>query len=738
MPEKLTNEEIALQYFENSESTDEFVVGEDGGFKSTKWGVWDYVKETGKGVLLGGLKLDEGIRTLRHAAGEKLGMYPEGYTQLTSIEYQKMYEKMREKNLYPETMGGQIVAALFQYATPGIGLYGLMSKIIKIPQGVRFVKKILPIAKRALLAEAGTVTLAQTAEDPNVIGGIAEIFNLDTETAGSFAKDFFNYLATTEDTTEGADASQVLESKWKAIIADSPLGLAAEGVMPFLRIFAKVVRDLRSNPSLVKELEDEVKTAITHGDTAAFKGVEKGIYKEFEGFKTKAASSKSLMGAIKNLKNESGFSLTIDGKAPADLGFNKGYMIAPLKATEIKLNTFTDKDMLKIFENVFALEKTLKGKYGEVYVGAWRNADGNYVFDASVRIDDLNQSLSIAKSGNQDAIFDLSNFDTIEVGKGVKQGAKTGEIEKEFIDIRSKIQTSDLGKKSEGFIPGTKEQLQESGNVKTIMEEMNAAKMDFDKLGIELQDKYNAKWQSRIKDIDRIEEKIATKHISPDKIGDYLGGRLRFKNLNDLKRALKEIKKEYTIIKEENYLTGDAFAKKGKPEQGGYRAVHLQIANKKGQSMELALQLQELLKVETKSYKGYARIRKFVNTLPPERRAAELKKINKLKNEVDTAFLKLKKHPGKDFPFEKFIDAIERKSEITGFIARLNIKGNKTAADIKELKILKSRYHEINQSTAKLASIGGAAALAYVKAVGKRDVNTTRIINAQKEETNGN
>ena len=38
-------------------------------------------------------------------------------------------------------------------------------------------------------------------------------------------------------------------------------------------------------------------------------------------------------------------------------------------------------------------------------------------------------------------------------------------------------------------------------------------------------------------------------------------------------------------------------------------------------------------------------------------------------------FLKLKKHPGKDFPFEKFIDAIERKSEITGFIARLNING---------------------------------------------------------------
>ena len=36
----------------------------------------------------------------------------------------------------------------------------------------------------------------------------------------------------------------------------------------------------------------------------------------------------------------------------------------------------------------------------------------------------------------------------------------------------------------------------------------------------------------------RIEEKIATKNISPDKISDYLGGRLMFKNFNDLKLLL--------------------------------------------------------------------------------------------------------------------------------------------------------------------------------------------------------
>ena len=106
--------------------------------------------------------------------------------------------------------------------------------------------------------------------------------------------------------------------------------------------------------------------------------------------------------------------------------------------------------------NLDLILKSLKGEYGEVYVGAWRNADGTYVFDASVRIDNLDQALYIAKSGNQDAIFDLSKFDTIDTGTGyeqlktdklfsddkaIQQVGKTSEIEREFIGTRSKIQT---------------------------------------------------------------------------------------------------------------------------------------------------------------------------------------------------------------------------------------------------------------------------------------------------------
>ena len=576
MADDLTYDQRYTDYISKDGLDDEFVYADDGSLQSTKYGVFGYAKDFFvRGAVKGILNLDEAITTGRYAVGEQLGLKEKGATKEKSKEYQALKEKMKERGYYPKTMAGHIGGTLFQYGAPGIGWYNAFSKIIKIPQGVSFIRKLWPITKRALLAEAGTVATAQLAEDPNLIGGIAEIFEIDTETAGSLAKEFFNYLATTEDTTEGATADQVLSAKLKAIIADSPIAIPAEGIIPLVSTIFKgtksFIRSLIGKPSEIDAAEKALQTVIETGDTAAFKG-----------------------------------------------------------------------------------------------------------------------------------------------GK------------------------TDLGEKAEGFIPGTKEQLQESGNVKNIMEEMNAAKMDFDKLGIELQDKYNAKWQSRIKDIDRIEEKIATKNISPDKISDYLGGRLMFKNLNDLKRALAEIKKDYTIIKEENYLKGDAFIKKGKPEQGGYRAVHLQLANKKGQSMELQLRLQALEQPLKESYKGYARIRKYIDILPPERRAIEIKKQNKLKKEVDTAFLKLKKHPGRDFPFEKFIDAIERKSEITDFIARLNIKANKTATDIKELKILKSRYSEINQTTTKLAATGGAVAIAYMKAVAKNDENETRIINTQKEETNGN
>ena len=424
--------------YEYRNSDKEFVLTDNGYELKNPSKAWYYIKDTGKGFLRGGVKLTEGVGSLALATLEKMNIVSEGSVENFANFYQEnIYEKIGDT----ETMAGGFAEGIGQFIVPGIGAYGMFAKIFRA-------KGVWPFLKRALSAEAVTVGVAQVPGDPNFAAFISQMLGVDNTKADNIAKEFWNYIVTPDvEYGESYNADDVFSSKLKAIIGDAPLGPVGEGLVPLFKMFAKGVRKLRGNKEVIEEID---KNIVKASDKEVFT-------KEFEEFKTKATSSTKLMDAIKTLKNEDGFSITIDGKAPADLGYDKGYMVAPLKITEIKLgDTFTDDDMLKILENVYALEKSLKGEYGEVYVGAWRNADGTYVFDASVRIDNLDQALYIAKSGNQDAIFDLSKFDTIDTGTGyeqlktdklfsddkaIQQVGKTSEIEREFIGTRSKIQT---------------------------------------------------------------------------------------------------------------------------------------------------------------------------------------------------------------------------------------------------------------------------------------------------------
>ena len=60
------------------------------------------------------------------------------------------------------------------------------------------------------------------------------------------------------------------------------------------------------------------------------------------------------------------------------------------------------------------------GRYKEIYAGGWVD-DGDYVFDASVRVDNLDDALYIARAGNQDAVFDLKEFQDIGTKEGIAQ-----------------------------------------------------------------------------------------------------------------------------------------------------------------------------------------------------------------------------------------------------------------------------------------------------------------------------
>ena len=59
----------------------------------------------------------------------------------------------------------------------------------------------------------------------------------------------------------------------------------------------------------------------------------------------------------------------------------------------------------------------------KVYAGGWLE-NGKYYLDASVRIDNKDDALYIANAGNQDAIFDLKEFNKLEQKKVLKNSKK--------------------------------------------------------------------------------------------------------------------------------------------------------------------------------------------------------------------------------------------------------------------------------------------------------------------------
>lgn len=139
------------------------------------------------------------------------------------------------------------------------------------------------------------------------------------------------------------------------------------------------------------------------------------------------AKTTNLLNLVKN--NPDGFSFTIEGKTPSDLGYEGGYMVAPLKTTELIFDakTFNIADAEKLLDNVEALEKALGGEYNEIYAGGWLNSeDGKYYLDASVRIDNLEDALYIAESGQQIGIFDLKEFNTIDTKEGITKLKQSG------------------------------------------------------------------------------------------------------------------------------------------------------------------------------------------------------------------------------------------------------------------------------------------------------------------------
>ena len=183
---------------------------------------------------------------------------------------------------------------------------------------------------------------------------------------------------------------------------------------------AGIAKGVEKATNLVKPEERALKSITPILDITETKKIENIITKK---------QADNLFSAITKMKDDDGFSITLDGKTPEDLGFKKGYMLAPLKQTELKFDSkeFDMNDLAELAINVKALDKALEGSEGQVYAGAWKNPDTQqFELDASIRVDNLDKALYIARAGNQYGIFNLENFDLVFTIDGIKKLKASG------------------------------------------------------------------------------------------------------------------------------------------------------------------------------------------------------------------------------------------------------------------------------------------------------------------------
>lgn len=119
-------------------------------------------------------------------------------------------------------------------------------------------------------------------------------------------------------------------------------------------------------------------------------------------------------------ENPDGFTVDpLTGKWP-----EKGYVVAPLKRTEIVLDSaeLNEDVAAELLENVFTMTQLTGSK---VYAGGWLN-DGKYYLDATMIFDNEADALYAAAAGRQIALFDLGTFNEINTVAGFKGLRESG------------------------------------------------------------------------------------------------------------------------------------------------------------------------------------------------------------------------------------------------------------------------------------------------------------------------
>ena len=293
--------------------------------------VSEVMSDIGTGMKRGGAKLVEGAGSLALAGLEKLDLVSDGSVQ--------KFGEFFAKEVYPrigETKGlaGDLTEGVTQFLTPGVGYYKLFGTLMKVPKTASTIRKFLNNVGKVTAAEAAAVGTAQVAGDPNFAGFLVELLDIDIEKANGLTKEFATFL-TTPETSKNADA--VLKDKVKAIVTDTPVAWAAEGLVAF----AKILKGIKGDPKIEEEVFDinnpppgTIEEPMPQKGDPDFEetvtdpnaDIKQELNDDITG-QLKMDNVSSLFNTI--TKNPEEFSVTINVKTPADLVYEGCYMGAP-------------------------------------------------------------------------------------------------------------------------------------------------------------------------------------------------------------------------------------------------------------------------------------------------------------------------------------------------------------------------------------------------------------------------
>lgn len=150
----------------------------------------------------------------------------------------------------PSTIAGSFVEPITQYATPGIGYYNALSKLLAVKGTQHFISRAIQKFNINMGTEIGVVATAQDPEEGNFATAISELLGMEKKDTDEPIKLLFDYIASPVDQTT---AETFFESKAKAMLADSPVAIGIATAVGFLARFGQLARITNANNPRLKE-----------------------------------------------------------------------------------------------------------------------------------------------------------------------------------------------------------------------------------------------------------------------------------------------------------------------------------------------------------------------------------------------------------------------------------------------------------------------------------------------------